>query len=160
MFSSGDICGIAVRIEENGERFYREAACQVNEASSKDLLLFIAEEEARHKTFFLDMKEALPVRGEEWAERMSGRILEDAVAHHAFSLDDTPVESLADSHAVLRTALGMEEDSILFYELLLSFVSDEETSEHIREIIAEERRHIEALQKLQAIPRNPEAIRS
>ncbi|MCE5243703.1 MAG: ferritin family protein [Desulfobacteraceae bacterium] len=157
MFSSGDICGIAVQIEENGERFYREAACHVNEASCKDLLLFIAEEEARHRTFFLDMKATLPARGEEWAERMSGRILEDAVADHAFSLDDTPAESLADGRVIIRTALGMEEDSILFYELLLSFVSDEETSRHIREIIAEERRHVEVLQKLQATPRDSEA---
>jgi rubrerythrin len=46
---------------------------------------------------------------------------------------------------LLRLAIEFENDSILFYEMIGSLISDKETSEKLQEIIKEEKHHIELL---------------
>lgn len=47
-----DVVNFAVRIEENGERFYREAAETVTDQSVKELFNRLAREEMGHKKTF------------------------------------------------------------------------------------------------------------
>ena len=47
---------------------------------------------------------------------------------------------------LLRMAVEFENDSIIFYEMIGSFIDDKETSEKLQEIIKEEKHHIELLQ--------------
>jgi rubrerythrin len=51
--------------------------------------------------------------------------------------------------ALIQLAIEFEKDSILFYEMIGSFIEDTETSEKLNEIIAEENRHIELLEDFQ-----------
>ena len=44
--------------------------------------------------------------------------------------------------------IEFEKDSILFYEMLLPFIRDEDTLAQLYKIIAEEKNHIDQLRKL------------
>ncbi len=151
MFTVRDIYDLAIRIEENGERFYRQAIGEVSSPRLKELLLWNADEEVEHRDFFLQKKSALKdevsLEGA-LAEQMTGFILRDAVSDHAFSLDEVDFSKIADEKDLIRTAIIFEQDSITFYELIGGFISDPLTLEEIEAIKEEERKHITLLEDL------------
>ncbi len=151
MFTVRDIYDLAIRIEENGERFYRQAMGEVSSPRLKKLLEWNADEEAEHREFFKEKKNAIraPKDAEdELAEQMSGFVLRDAVSDHAFSLEEVDFSKIFDEKELIRKAIGFEQDSITFYELIASFISDPATLEEIENIKEEERKHVTLLQDL------------
>jgi len=48
---------------------------------------------------------------------------------------------------LLETAIGFERDSIMFYEMVESFVDDPEVISHVKSITDEERKHIALLEE-------------
>ncbi len=151
MFTARDIYDLAIRIEENGERFYRQAIGKVSNPQLKELLQWNADEEIQHRDFFLRKKSALKDEAgidAELADRMTGFILRDAVSDHAFSLDDVDFSKIADEKELIRTAIGFERDSITFYELIGGFISDPPTIKEIEAIKEEEHKHITLLEDL------------
>lgn len=147
MFSASEIFDLAVRIEENGERFYRQAVGQVSNPVLQAMLGKMADEEMSHREWFLKMKRSEIVQEQDFLLRtVSGMLLQDAIDDHGFSLEEVDFNSIPDEASVLQVAIGFEEDSIAFYEILGAFVQDEETRRHLFVIIEEEKRHIELLE--------------
>ena len=54
-FSGGDVVQFAIRMEENGELFYREAAGTADDPGVVDLFNRLADEEVKHKKIFQDL---------------------------------------------------------------------------------------------------------
>ncbi len=151
MFSVRDIYDLAIRIEENGERFYRQAMGEVSNPQLKELLQWNADEEVEHRDFFVRKKSALKDDADidaDLAQQMTGFILRDAVSDHAFSLDEVDFSKIADEKELIHTAIGFEQDSITFYEIISGFISDPSTIEEIETIKEEERKHITLLEDL------------
>lgn len=163
MFSAKEVFDLAIQIEENGEAFYRTALKVAPDPSLKELLHWLADEEVRHRNSFIVMKkEARAGEPSSWAELVSGSFLQSAVSEHAFSLDDIDFSKVADRSKLLRIAMGFEEDSIMFYEIILSFVTEEEIASRVEEILQEEKNHIRLLEErirmeTQGAGRNAEA---
>src|SRR5512139_3629460 len=55
IFDARDIIQFAVRIEEDGEVFYRKASLAAQDKDIKDLFNLLANEEVQHKALFRDM---------------------------------------------------------------------------------------------------------
>lgn len=147
MFSTSEILDLAIRIEENGERFYREAMDKVTDPSLIAILRNIADEEVRHRDWFINVKLAGRIQGiHSIQEKISGFFLQDAVDDHGFSLEEVDFASLRGKESVLRVAIGFEEDSIAFYEIISGFIEDEGTLKQLRSIVEEEKRHIALLE--------------
>ncbi|MCM8819132.1 MAG: ferritin family protein [Candidatus Omnitrophica bacterium] len=53
-FNISEIYQFAIKIEENGEKFYREFAKKTKDEEVQNLFLFLADEEVRHKKIFED----------------------------------------------------------------------------------------------------------
>ena len=51
-FNPSEIYQFAVRIEENGEKFYREMTNKLDNKKVKELFTFLADEEVEHKAIF------------------------------------------------------------------------------------------------------------
>ena len=66
-----------------------------------------------------------------------------------FSLKEADLSKIDSMEVLIQLAVEFEKDSILFYEMIGSFIGDSETSEKLNEIIAEENRHIELLEDFQ-----------
>jgi rubrerythrin len=147
MFTLHEIYDLAIQIEKNGEDYYREAEKKVADASLKALFLRLAEQEAKHSTWFNEKKVSLGT-GLEILELddMSSQILKDILGDQRFSLGEVNLDNLNREEDLLSMAIEFEEDTIIFYGMLRSLIEDDETLKGLDEIIEEEKLHIEVIQ--------------
>jgi rubrerythrin len=147
MFSASEVLDIAIQLEENGETFYRQAVLQVSDDHLKEQLTWLAEQEMRHREMFVEMKRAFPHKPEDrWADEASGAVLQSAMGTHGFSLDEVDFSEIPDERALMKVAIGFEEDGIMFYELIGSFLKDAPTQLQLDRIIQEERAHVRLIE--------------
>ena len=146
MFTVAEIIELAIRIEKNGEKTYRKALEKVSDISMVTLLQQLADEEVEHAKWFAELKEKIgAITNDPELEAMGGTILKSVLGEKAFSITDADFSRMEDRRKLLETALEFEEDTILFYELLGTFMGDEESLQGLQKIIEEERRHVRNL---------------
>ena len=76
MFTAHEILDMAIRLEENGESVYRDAAAQTTDPDIRALLLWMAEEEVEHARWFSDLKKKIKTRSSNpFMEEMSRKRL-------------------------------------------------------------------------------------
>jgi rubrerythrin len=149
MFSVTEVFDIAIQLEENGERLYRMAAEQVTDESLRRMLNWLAGEEERHRARFVELKRRTGIlkAREQWADEASGAILQGVIGDHAFSLDDFDPRTLQDEGQLMELAIEFEQDGILFYEMIRSFVSEPDALLQLDAILSEEREHVEMFKR-------------
>ena len=146
MFTMSEIIEFAIRIEENGEKVYRDASAKVSNTSLVSLLQRLADDESEHVRWFSDLKGTLveeevdPQVGE-----MGRSLLLEIVGDQTFSLKERDLSTMGDTKEVLKIALGFEEDTVIFYEMMGSFIKEDAALAKLDQIIQEEKRHIRVL---------------
>jgi rubrerythrin len=142
-FNADDIFEIAVKIEENGAAFYRDAATKIEDVQHKTFLLDLAKMEDDHVITFTNMQKEL---GEAQTEA-TGFDPDDENLIYLKALADTRVffkkEQPDDTfQSILKTAIQTEKDSIAFYLGMKELVPAKLGKERIDDIIKEEMSHI------------------
>ncbi|RZB35361.1 MAG: hypothetical protein SRB2_03159 [Desulfobacteraceae bacterium Eth-SRB2] len=151
MFSIIEIIEIAVQIEKNGEKVYREAIGQSKNPELDHLLLQIADEELEHTDWFLALKDEIEKSQDRpQVKEMDSALVEDLIGKQAFSLADVNFSRVKNSKSLIDIFIEFENDTILFYEMLKTFLVDEKTIEHLEKIIREEGSHIEKFENLRS----------
>ena len=147
MFTASELDELAARIEENGERFYRDAIGKIETESVRELLCRLADQEVEHKKTFIEIKEMLAgeTKQDPALATLGREVLRSAMGRHAFSLEELGIDSLRGEEEILRAALAFEEDTLLFYDFISSFVSDPSVCAMLDKIKAEERLHRQVL---------------
>jgi rubrerythrin len=146
MFSLKDIMDIAVQIERNGNRVYRHAAGKMEDPSLRSLLQWLADEEARHMTWFEALIDKVPETGDFPEEEKMGRaLLQDAVGAQSFTLEGADFSSMETIEELLNLAIEFENDTVLFYKMLQPLIEDQKTLEQLHTIIQEENNHARRL---------------
>ena len=149
MFSFSEIIDIAVQLEKNGETFYRQAAESHSDAKLISLLQWLADDEVSHVQKFSAMKRTLKVEvADPSLAEMGQRLFRQTVGDQGFSLTENGLSSLEDPKGLLDLAIEFEKDTIIFYQLLRSFVKDPDVREQLDGIISEEQSHVRNLQAL------------
>ncbi len=147
IFNAHDVVQFAIRIEEDGERFYRQAAEKTDNKGVKDIFSSLADDEVGHRKVFAGMMEHLPAY--QPPETYEGEYL----AYVRNYIDgkvvftEGPDAQAFDTRAALDHALQKEMDSILYYHEIKSFVADTHYPT-IDNIIAEERKHFARLSEI------------
>jgi rubrerythrin len=143
IFTASDVLEFAVRMEENGGLFYREAADRSAQGEAKKLFTSLALEEAEHKKTFEEFLSKVTLN--DTPEGYPGEFL--AYLHNYIDgkIFFTPenksaLSSNSDIATALEFAIQREMDAIHYYQELKAFVS---VYEHptLDKIIAEERKH-------------------
>lgn len=151
-FTAGEVFEMAVQIERNGVRFYREAA-EFSTDSSKALLLTLAEMEEIHEKVFSDLRNEL---SESEKKSISsnpndqGMLYLRAMVEGRIFQNDVSREALASMtlEDILKLAISLEKDSIIFYQCIKErAIATPETGERIEVIIQQEIGHILELTK-------------
>lgn len=148
VFNGYDVLQFAIRIEENGEAFYRETASMMADNEVKELFVRLAGEEINHKEVFEGMLAQL--REYRPAETYDGEYLTYLTSYidgKAIFKDHPKIPEMAkvrDREAALDFAIQREVDSILYYEEMKKFAG-EKHAPVIDRIIAEERKHFGTL---------------
>jgi rubrerythrin len=147
MFTIGDIIDLAVQIEENGERLLRDAARESTNPELASMLNWLADEEVRHVERFTEMKgraeETVP---DSRLEDMGKAVLRESLGDQTFTLKNVDFSSLDKVEDLLERIIEFENDTILFYEMIRSFVKDQGTLDLLDAIIREEESHIRTLE--------------
>jgi rubrerythrin len=143
MFTLAEVYDLGIRIEKNGEKFYRDALRQTWSKPIADMLKQLAEEEVKHVEFFVKRMDALKQKRENpFLDEMNTAMLKDILGSQTFSLKEADVSKLRSVEELVALAIEFEKDTILFYEMIGSFITDEEASRELKEIIEEEERHV------------------
>jgi len=157
-FNADEILEMAEQIERNGAAFYRKAADynKANEATAR-LLNRLAAMEDDHKRVFSRMRSQLSQP--EWADidlapdNEVALYLRSIADGYVFNVRMNPADMLSGEESleeILRTALKLEEDSIIFYLGMQDMVPADLGKDSIEHIIKEEKSHIVTLAKLLA----------
>jgi rubrerythrin len=155
-FNADEILRLSEEIERNGARFYTLAAEQSKNPSTRQFFTELATMEKAHEKVFsslrskLTAQEQAPVgfdpEGEtaQYLKALAGVSVIDEKAKNAFAL----AENLTDQEGpakVLKAAIDLEKDSVVFYLGLKEMVPRHMGQERVDEIIREEMRHIRIL---------------
>jgi rubrerythrin len=152
MFTINDICNIAIQIEQNGEKIYRSVAQKTDDRQLAQMLEWIADEEACHAKWFKSLEVASGTLGEhEEIESMGLSLLREMMKNQSFSLDEAELLAADDILGLLVQSIEFEQDTILFYEMLGSFIEEGRTIDRLNQVIKEEHGHVEQLVRLQRI---------
>jgi rubrerythrin len=154
LFSADEILQIAEQIERNGARFYRRASQGFTDARARQLLLDLAIMEDGHQKTFAAMRAELarqerePTVADPYGE--AAWHLGGMAAGQLFDVTADPSERLTGKETVeeiLRTAIGLEKDSIVFYLGIKEIVPKRLSKQRIDDIIKEEMGHIAVLSR-------------
>lgn len=151
-FNANEIFQIAIEIEGNGKRFYEKAIDLVDDADVKELLAFLAQEEAEHLKRFTELKAQLPKEATEdtiWdPEHEMNRYLQMMADMHVFRSDFDVEEKLSQvkkSEDVLQIGIQFEKDSIIFFLTMQDATEGEKGREFIGQLVNEEKKHLSKL---------------
>ena len=148
MFTLNDIINLAIRIEKNGEEAYRKAQEEVSNPSLAAMLKWLAEEEVEHEKWFTRLREKVATVPEDpRLEEMGKTILGGVLGDQSFSIKDADFSKIEDVNSLLELSVEFEKDTILFYEMLSTFIDDKETLSQLDEIIEEEKHHVELIEE-------------
>ena len=160
-FNADEILEMAEQIERNGARFYRRAAQGAGDSRNRRLLLDLAAMEEEHEKIFASMRADLAREKPETVgfdpDGQAALYLRAMADGHVFDVKADPTglftgkETMED---VLRMAMGMEKDSIVFYLGMKELVPERLGKDRIDDIIREEMRHLAILgEELAAVTR-------
>lgn len=149
MFTINDICDIAIQIERNGETVYRQAAENITDTKTADLLKELADDEVRHAKWFenLHLERSEPF-GNVQLENAGRELLQGMMENQTFSLDAAGLVNAQTIEGILAQSISFETDTILFYEMLGGFIEEKNVLRQLENIIREERSHVEKLKGL------------
>jgi rubrerythrin len=148
-FNADEMFEIAIRIEENGARFYRKAAELQSDTESKELLEQLANMEDGHKLTFEKMKNRISE-----AEKSSTVFdPQDESSQYLAAMADThggegspaAAEALTGNESILEIidiAIWLEKESILFYIGLKDLVPPKFGQDRLNKIIGQEQKHV------------------
>jgi rubrerythrin len=170
VFNGHDVLQFAIRVEENGEAFYREAARLANDQGVRDLFSRLAAEEVGHRRTFEGMLSELG--SYQPAETYEGEYLSylhayidgkaifrgndigssgPANSQPAAGTANLSALNVHDTLSALDYAIQREIDSIVYYQEVRVFVP-EKYYPVVDGIIGEERRHFSLLSGLRRGP--------
>lgn len=152
IFEPSEIFQFAIRIEENGEKFYRQMAQKFDDPEVSGLFSALADEEIKHKAVYEKM--VSKIEKYEPFESYPGEYFEYLRAYadtHIFTPKQLEEEmaNINDATSALKFAIDRELDSILYYEEIKKLVPQSERG-LIDKIIEEEHRHFVKLSSCKA----------
>lgn len=148
-FNANEMLDLAVRIEENGGRFYRKAAQLQADSENRALLEQLAAMEDHHKASFEAMKNDLSEAATMAATfdplGETGQYLAAMADSHGGEGSAAVADTLTGKETMVQIidiAIGLEKESILFYLGLRDMVPPKSGQEELDQIIREEQRHL------------------
>jgi rubrerythrin len=146
VFNADEIFEMALKIEQNGEKFYRDSAARIADPEAIRLLLNLADMEVEHQRIFNTMKTTLSAAEKKAMafdpNNEAGLYLESLANTKVFFEKDIDTSAL---EGIFKAALAAEKDSIAFYLGMKDLVPAGSGREKIEEIIREEMRHVRIL---------------
>lgn len=150
MFTASDVVQFALRMEEDGVKFYRDAAERAEIFEVKNLFIFLANEEENHQKTFENLLSNVTLSDPpedfpgEYLHYLHGYIDGKFFVRMGETAEKAEASSMAKA---LEFAIQREMDSIHYYQELKAFVPVEDHPT-LDKVIREERKHFMQLSRL------------
>ena len=151
-FNADEIFEIAEQIERNGAAFYRRAAELFSAPTVREKLLGLAAMEEQHEKTFTEMRAEFfsgePVKMIFDPDDQAALYLQAVADGKIFDIKAEPSKALPEGisiEEVLKIAIGVEKDSVVFYTSMKELVKENLGKSRIDAIIKEEIGHISDL---------------
>lgn len=157
-FNAEEVFSIALQMERNGQAFYTQAAEGTTDPETRKLFLELAHWEREHEKLFSGMQGAI---ARDPAETLlldpnaeETKYLQAFAQGRIFDLQSGPSDLLDACQnkldMILRAAISVEKESVVFYTAIRGVCRREEDRESIASIIEEEMRHVRFLSDILA----------
>ena len=149
-YQGSDIFQFAIRMEENGEKFYKYAASISKDDKAREIFNHLSSEEVNHRKLFSDMFSKIDTIMPK--ETYPGEYMAYLQAYVDGKGVFTPVAAkelagIADVSAALDFAIQRELDSVLYYSEMKKYVTASAQG-LLEKIIEEERKHVMVLSEI------------
>jgi len=146
-FKAEEIFQLAEQVEKNGVKFYRRAAYL--HPDHRGFLEELAEMEVEHAQKFVELRQTLSSVEKGSAgfdpDQEAKLFLQTLAATHGGEGDPDVVKQLDGEESlaeIIETAIGLEKDTIIFYNQIIQNVPAEYGRDRVAEIIDQEKSHI------------------
>ncbi|MDH4227350.1 MAG: ferritin family protein [Deltaproteobacteria bacterium] len=150
-FSAEEILDMAIRIEENGEKFYAAAAKSAKNPKLKELFEFLVKEELKHAAYFGKLKKLVAEYTPHGAAdpyldeaSMYIKALSDAKVFHRETDPKELARKTENEEKAIDFAIEAEKESLLFYYEIQKSIRDKDRK-IVDDIIIEEKDHLQRL---------------
>ncbi len=154
-FNADEVFQMAEQIERNGAKYYRRAAEIVKDQEARQIFISLADMEDTHEKTFAEMHSKLTAKESEPTvydpEELTGKYIKALADGRVFDMSVDPAAELTGDESivdVLKTALSMEKESIVFYTGLKMYVPESLGHKQLDLIIEEEFSHITLIDML------------
>lgn len=139
-----DIFEFAMKMEKDGEAYYRKLADEANDQGLANILTFLANEEVKHYNIFSKLKSG---QKEELPE---STLMNDVknIFEDLSEKKETPFEFDASQPQFYRKAQDLEKQSEMFYRDKAEETDDEHIKNILLKIAHEEKRHYFVLENI------------
>jgi len=151
-FNAAEVFEMGIRIEENGRTFYETGAKLVDDPKARQVLLDLAGKEKQHAEAFRKLKADLPKGAAQPTvfdpEGVGTAYLRAAADTHVFNMYeavDDVLKGVKTAREVVKTALGFEKDSVVFFLSMKDLIPPKLGQSQIDRLIREEQMHIRDL---------------
>ncbi len=141
---------IALKMEKDGEIFYREMAGKATNPGFKEIFNQLANDEVKHYQIFKDMRQFGELFVETEVLKNAGNIFKQMIANDELNnLDTSQLE-------LYQKAMGLEKNSREFYLEKAAETANQRQSELFRKIADEEERHYFLLHNIYELVLRPQ----
>jgi rubrerythrin len=151
-FNAKEIFEVAVQIEKNGNLFYTRASEKSTDPKVRKMFASLADMEKVHERTFEAIKNELKGKETELVtydpQDETVLYLQAFASGHIFDLKENLSSFFSgkeDTKAVVKKAISLEKDSIVFYLGLEDLVPEELGKDKVYKIINEEKTHVRIL---------------
>ncbi len=151
-FNAAEVFRVAIKIEENGKKFYDHAVKVIDDPVAKKLFEELAVQEVDHKKRFEELKAQLPAQpqtSDVWfPENEMEAYLKMMADQHIFTSDEslqTSMAGLKNVRDALKMAIEFEKDSVIFFLSMQEATDSKKDQEMIGLLVKEEQTHLRRL---------------
>jgi rubrerythrin len=151
-FNAAEVFQVAIKIEENGKKFYDQAVKVIDDPAVKKLFEELGLQEVEHKKHFENLKAQLPAQlqaSDVWfPENEMEAYLKMMADQHIFTSDEslqTSMAGLKNIRDALKMAIEFEKDSVIFFLSMQEATDSKKDQEMIGLLVKEEQTHLRRL---------------
>lgn len=128
---------IAIRMETDAIKFYKEAAEKCNHAVGKKMFLSISEDEKRHLDMLSEIFKGLDLKIREASPMKVVKTIFEEMKHEMMER----VEATKDELEAFKIAMKMEKEGVKFYKKVASEAATDKEKKLFERLVREEEQH-------------------
>lgn len=151
-FNAAEVFDIAIKIEENGKRFYDRSREIIKDPEVQKLFAELGQEEVKHKEKFTTLKSQLPKRTGAGAvfdpDNELDMYLKMMADQHVFVSSEgveAQLGKIQSATDALKMAVEFEKDSVIFFLTMQDATEEAQGKEFIGVLVKEEQEHLRRL---------------